>query len=439
MNQRERPSNFFDAHARVREARSKFIQYAEFRYRQFLSDPEQKPHAAACIRFNNWKQCRERFGLRGLEILNQQIEDRLVPELNRRDICARFTDSALVLVLSANHGQRDIEAWARRVLNILGQKPLKLDQHSVGATFSFGLCWFDRRVRGAEEALFDAIHVAEVQADHDENRFRIFQSVKALDEQPGDEEQVFRLVLNSLETNRMRIVFQPLLNAESDNVRYYQAWARLISDSGKEIRARGFLDVVRRAGLLARLDRWTLRRALHFLSADRSAGRDSGRQIRLFINSCLDTFDTRTLQWLEQMLEDHPACRNALIAEFDEFEFSNRKSDAFVLARRLKRLGIHPGISGVGMAGLSRVEAYLTGVDFIRMAPGFADEIDRNPDLTHRFIDLIEAAREHGVRVVMPEMNNEKQIVEFWKLGVDLVQGDYIEHPRELLHSALAE
>lgn len=435
MDQASRPSNFFDAHARVRAARIKFIQYAEFRYRQFLSDPEQKPHAAACIHFNNWSEYLERFGFRGLENLNRQFEERVIPELDHRDICARFSDSTLVLVLAANKGRRDIEAWANRVLEILGSKPLEIEQHTIGATFSFGLCWFDRRVRGAEEALFNAIHVAELQAGQNENRLQVFQPTTAEDERPGDEEQVFKLLVNSLESNRMRIVFQPLLSSDNDGVRYYQVWARLVSDRGKEVRARGFLDVARRAGVLARLNRWTLRRAVHFLATDRN----TGSRIRLFANASIDTFEPRTMQWLEQMLEDHPACRNGLIAEFDEFEFSNRRAEAIDIAASLRRMGMHPGVAGIGAGSLSRAEAFLSHVDFVRMAPGFADQIERDPALGNRFIDLIEAAREHGVRVVMPEMNSERQIVDFWKLGVDLVQGDYIEHPRELLHSALAE
>lgn len=435
MDQTSQSSNFLDAHARVREARIKFLRYAELRYRQFLSDPEQKPHAAACIHFNNWHDCRERFGYRGLETLNQQIEERVLPELDRSDVCARFNDSALVLVMCADRGRQDIETWAKRVLRILGDNPLKLDKHDVGATFSFGLCWFDRRVRGAEEALCDAIEVAEIQAEYNENRLRIFQPARILDDSLGDEEQVLGLVMGALETNRMRIVFQPLLSADSNRLRYYQAWARVISEAGKELRAREFLGALRHSGVLARLNRWTLRRAIHFLAADQH----SDNNIRLFVNVSTDTFDARTVHWLEQMLEEHPACRNTLIVEFDEFDFSNRGTEALDLSGKLERMGIHPGVAGIGAANLTRAQAYLTDVEFIRMAPGFADEIERNPTLTHRFINLIKAAHGHDVRVIMPEMNSERQIVEVWKRGVDLVQGDYIEHPRILLHSALAE
>jgi len=424
-----RPSNFFDAHARIREARTKFLNYAEFRYRQFLSDPEQKPHAVACIHFNNWRQCRERFGFRGLEVLNRQIEERVLPELHSRDVCARFTDSALVLVLTANQDQRDIERWARSLLEILGDASLQLESHVVRATFGLGLCWFDRRVRGAEEALCDAIEMAEMQGEYNENRLRIFQPARTLDEAPGDERQIRRHVMEALETNRMRLVFQPLLSAESDHLRYYQAWARMISRNGEELRARRFLDTVRRRGELARLNRWTLRRATQFLATVRKGG----NRIRLFVNVSMDTLDSRTSDWLERKLEQHAACRNALIAEFDEFDFANRKREVPEMCLRMRTIGVYPAVAGIGANSLSRSRAYLTDVDFMRMAPGFADEIDRNPALVNRFIDLIEAAHEHGVGVVMPELNSERQVVEFWKLGIDLIQGDYIEHPRALL------
>ena len=340
-----------------------------------------------------------------------------------------------MLVLAAKQSTRDIESWARGLLENLGNTSLQVEKHVIRATFGFGLCWFDRRVRGAEEALCDAIEMAEMQGEYNENRLRIFQPAENLDESPDNEQQVRELVMEALETNRMRIVFQPLLSAKSDHLRYYQAWARMISDGGNELRAREFLGIVRRAGELARLNRWTLRHAAHFLSAE-SNGKNL---IRLFVNVSTDTFDAHTWAWLERMLELHTACRNALIAEFDEFDFSNHKSDALELSGRLKTMGIQPAVAGVGAKSLARSKAYLTDIDFIRMAPGFADDIEKNPTLVNRFIDLIEAAHEHGVRVIMPEMNSEPQIVEFWKLGIDLVQGDYIEHPRTLLRSALDE
>lgn len=431
MNETGRASRFLDAHARVRDARTRFLQYAEFRYRQFRADPEQQPHAIVCLHFNDWEACRDRFGFAGLEALNHQIERRVMPRLGSKDICARFGDAELVMVVAADSDKRDVEAWARGLLHAVADEPLNVGQ-PLHTTFSIGLCWFDHRVRSAEEALFDAMHLAGLLAHRGENTFRIYQpDVQPHDARDGD--NVLERIRRSLQTNHMRLVFQPLLAAEAGSLKYAQVWARLLAEDGGEVRARGFIDIARRSGLLARLDRWTLRRTLRMLATDPRAP----ERIRLFINTAIDAFDARTLEWLERTFAQRPHCRHCLIAEFDEFEFASRPRDARRTAETLSELGFGLCLAHVGAENLTRATDALAGIGYLRMSARFPTEMEENPALSGTFIGLIRHAHECGVRIVMPNLEHERDLVEFWKLGVDLVQGDFIEHPRELLRSEL--
>lgn len=420
-------SNFLDAHARVREARGKFLQYAEFRYRQFLSDPEQKPHAVVCVHFNDWIPCRDRFGFAGLEALNHQIERRVIPRLGRKDICARFGDAALLMVVAIDSEKRDIETWTRDLLKALSDEPLNVGQ-PLHVTFSIGLCWFDRRVRSAEEAMFDAMHLSELLANRHENAFRIFRPKKQVSD-TRDGENVVERIRSSLQTNHMRLTFQPLLASDDSGLQYLQVWSRLLTEDGGDVRARGFIDVARRNGLLARLDRWTLRRTVRVLVMDRRAP----ERTRLFVNIALDTIDERTLDWLERTFDQHPHCRHCLIAELDEFECSSRPGLAERVCDQLRELGFGLGLSQIGAENLARASDHLQRFAYLRMSARFSIEMEQDPSLAGSFSELIQRAHEHGVRVVMPSLEDESALVEFWKLGVDLVQGDYIEHPRTLI------
>lgn len=430
---RSRPSNFLDAHARVREARGKFLQYAEFRYRQFLSDPQQRPHAVACLHFNDWEACRDRFGFAGLEALNHQIERRVIPLLGRKDICARFSDASLVMVIAADKDRHGVEERTRRLLEAAAARPLNVGQ-PLEATFSLAMCWFDRRVRSAEEALFDAMHLAELLASRGGNAFRVYQpDMRA--EDTGGAEDVLERIRACLQMNHMRLVFQPLLSADAMSLKYAQVWARLLAADGGEVRARGFIDAARRSGLLARLDRWTLRRTVRMLATDPRAP----ERVRLFVNTALDTFDARTMDWLEQTFRRHPNCRHCLIAELDAFEVASRPDDAERAGAALRELGFGLALAQVGAENLPRAAEALGRFGYIRMSARFAPDLEEDPALGGALIDLIRRSHEHGVRVVMPNLEREQDLVEFWKMGVDLVQGDYIEHPRELLRADLAE
>jgi GGDEF domain-containing protein len=228
----------------VREARGKFLQYAEFRYRQFLSDPQQRPHAVACLHFNDWEACRDRFGFAGLEALNHQIERRVIPLLGRKDICARFSDASLVMVIAADKDRHGVEERTRRLLEAAAARPLNVGQ-PLEVTFSLAMCWFDRRVRSAEEALFDAMHLAELLANRGGNAFRVYQpDMRA--EDTGGAEDVLERIRACLQMNHMRLVFQPLLSADAMSLKYAQVWARLLAADGGRC-ARGASSTLRAA------------------------------------------------------------------------------------------------------------------------------------------------------------------------------------------------
>ncbi|PKL96394.1 MAG: hypothetical protein CVV18_01895 [Gammaproteobacteria bacterium HGW-Gammaproteobacteria-8] len=433
MEEQPKSSNFFDAHARVRRAREKFLNYAQFRYRQFINDPQQQPHAVACVHLNNWQGFRDRFGYAGLERLNHQIEAILLPTLEPRDLCARFSDNALVAILCGEHGSRDPQDWAEQVLQQLAEHSFKVEDTAVSASFSIGLCWFDRRVHNAEEALADATHIAELLSIQGQNQIRQFQPADTAQASSIDDEKMSMLIRNSLDTSQLRVVFQPLIGWDNDQRRCYQAWARLIDDDGRELRAREFLEVARRSGILPRLNRWTLRRAVHFVASDPSLR----QHMQLLLNVSIETFDERSLQWLEQNLRDHPHCRDCLIAEFDEFEFTSRRLESEPLAARLKAAGLRLALSGIGPGNLPRCREHFGRVEFLRMTARLADELDGNPMLESEFIDIIDEAHRHGLQIIMPELSGEEQVVESFKRGVDLIQSDFLEHPRELLRAAI--
>lgn len=433
MDELAKSSNFFDAHARVRRAREKFLNYAQFRYRQFINDPQQQPHAVVCVHLNNWQGFRDRFGYSGLERLNHQIEEVLLPTLSPRDLCARFNDNALVAVLCGEHGSRDPQDWAERALEQLAEQAFEVENVVVGATFSIGLCWFDRRVHNAEEALADATQIAELLAIQGQNQIRQFQPADPEPASTIDDEQMSVLIRNSLDTSQLRVVFQPLVGWASGTLRYYQAWARLIDDSGRELRAREFLDVARRTGILPRLNRWTLRRAVHFVASDPGLH----KRMQLFLNVSIETFDERTLLWLEQNLRDHPHCRDCLIVEFDEFEFTSRRLESEPLAAQLKALGFRLALSGIGPGNLPRSREHFGQTEFLRMTARLAGELAGNPALDNEFAHVVDEAHHRGIQIIMPELAGEEQVVDFFKRGVDLIQSDFFEHPRELLRAAI--
>lgn len=419
-------ARLIDAHAGTRRARRKFLRYAEFRYRQFINDPQQNPHGVACIYFNNWHECRDHFGFDGLETVNGLIEQRALESLAEHDIFLRLADSSLVGVLGPGDGERDIEQWAAGMIDKLTESEYPIGSRWLTASFSIGLCWFDRRVRGAEEALLDAMHLAEQVSERGENQYRLFQPVQAPREELGSDRQLAGQIQRSLQSNHLRMVFQPLLAANDEQALYYQVWARLISNTGKLIPARHFLRVARQYELIGALQRWTLRRSVRYLAT----AADDSPALRLFVNASPEAFSDRMLRWLERVCERHPGIGPCLIAEFEIFDLENRAGETRQATEVLRTLGVRIGLSGINEDHLDHRPTDDVAIDYLRMAPEFAESIEERPELAGDFTAFIKQAHSAEQAVIMPEVDREEQVIEFWKAGVDFIQGDYIQRPK---------
>jgi EAL domain-containing protein (putative c-di-GMP-specific phosphodiesterase class I) len=222
------------------------------------------------------------------------------------------------------------------------------------------------------------------------------------------------------------MVFQPLLAAHPEGGRYYQAWARMISDSGKLVPARHFLEVARRHELIGALQRWSLRRSVHYLATTHGAP----SAVRLFVNVSPEAFSKAMIEWLARIRERHPEVGPRLIAEFEYFDLENRAGETRRRMKLLRELGIRIGVSGIGVKQLGQTLLDEAPVDYLRMAPDFAGALHERAGLAGEFMAFIAHAHRNERAVIMPEVDREEQVIEFWQAGVDFIQGDYIERPQ---------
>jgi len=278
----------------------------------------------------------------------------------------------------------------------------------------------------AEEALLDAMQMAEQLERDGANNYRLFEPVTAAREDLDSDEQLAASVKRALQSNQLRLVFQPLLAAEAEGGHYYQAWVRLISRSGKLVPARAFLDVARKYELLGPLQRWCLRQSLRYLAT----GHGAPSALRLFVNASPEAFSPRMLDYLDRIFRRHPEIPPRLIAEFDRFDLANRQRETQRVMARLREYGVRLGVSGVGEEHFSDTVLDDAPVEFIRLAPGMDQRLRDQPQLAGELMGFLSRAHHQQRSVIMPDVDREDQIIQFWQAGVDFIQGEFIERPR---------
>lgn len=427
----ETGARLIDAFASTRRVRDRFLYYAGKRYEKFLQNPKKPPHGVVCILLNHWREFRDHFGFRVLEDLEDQIEQRVLAGLEEQDFFLKISDSSLIGILAPGSEGRDVDQWARGMLERLTEPSYQIDSRQITPTFSIGFCWFDRRVRDIEEALLDAMQLAEQLSDTASNQFQVFVPDVAPEEELGDEADITDTIRQSLKANRLRLVFQPLLAASSEESRFYQAWPRLISNSGRLIEARHFLKVARRQDLLGALQIWSIKHCLHYLVKIKS----NAPHIRLFVNVSPEAFTDSTMAWLGKAFGRYPDAAPRLIAEFEAFHLEHRVSETLLAIERLRAMGVVMGVNSIARKHLQSRILDEVPVRFLRLGADFAQKLNREEDGFDEFIAFVNRAHLHQRKVIVPDVSEAQQVINFWQSGVDLIQGEYIEKPTTSIDS----
>ena len=227
----------------------------------------------------------------------------------------------------------------------------------------------------------------------------------------------------ALQSDRLHLVYQAIVNVAGAPMPQYQALLRLRDAEGYVHTAAELLPVARRAGLLAALDRWVLERALKLLAEHQR----QTRPLRLFISQSGESLEDRDYPaWIASRLEAHGVRGTRLVLDFRCDDIGSAPRELLRAAPRLRALGVGLCLSGIdrGLQAAQLLDA-LT-LDYIKLAP----EVTAQPGA------LLPIAHARHIAVIAPLIEDSALIHNLRKLGVDCVQGHSLAHPARLLNYA---
>jgi diguanylate cyclase (GGDEF)-like protein/PAS domain S-box-containing protein len=205
---------------------------------------------------------------------------------------------------------------------------------------------------------------------------------------------------------------------------------RMRNDDGSLAAPGAFMPAAERYHLMARVDRWVLRRTLAWMSASRFDGPLQRLAVNLSGQSVADpTFRAWALQSLE---EAGFALCSRLTLEITETVAIARLEEAAEFVRALQRTGAHVALDDFG-AGASTF-GYLKSlpVDYLKIDGQFIRHLltDRLDQAAVKcFVDVAHAV---GVKTVAEHVETEEVLARLRKLGVDFAQGYLLHRPEPL-------
>jgi diguanylate cyclase (GGDEF)-like protein/PAS domain S-box-containing protein len=349
----------------------------------------------------------------------------LKEHLNAKDVAGRFGGVSFLVLLERGN-ERDVEAWSEQLIAKCGKLVVRIGQKSMNLTCTAGLSVVTPSGANLDATIADAVDACRkgrgrggnqsVTSDKADNDARV---------QSYDKVWV-KHIKAALMENRFRLVQQPVASLQGEDASMFDVLVRMIDTQGKEVLPAEFISAAERNDLLKNIDRWVVGASLSF-AAQRKPG-------CLFVRLSKDTIrDGSFLDWLDNHVRANRADPSRLCFQIPEAAAASQVNEAAKLASNLRNRGFRFALDafGSGRDPVGLLNSF--PLDFIKIDGAIVQSLAADADQQMKVKGFVEAADKRKVQTIAERVENANTMAVLWQLGVQFIQGYFINAPEEVV------
>ena len=296
----------------------------------------------------------------------------------------------------------------------------------INVSASIGMVQFPQHGRDAVDLMAKVDAAMFAAKDGGRGRATFFDEQKMARERIGSQLAWKNMLLEALKDDSLALVFQPIAAVVDGTVHHYEALVRMRDEKGVLLSPDNFIPMAEQFGIIGRIDRAVISKALRHLAALPERYSQAGIAINL---SGLSVGQQDVLQFIESELEDSGVAPARVTFEVTETAACENLNEAIEFISRIRQLGCKVSLDdfGVGFSSFSYLKHLK--VDTLKIDGSFIREIDSNRDDQVLVKALVDVARGLGIRTIAEFVESEHAFEVLGRLGVDYVQGYFVGKP----------
>jgi diguanylate cyclase (GGDEF)-like protein/PAS domain S-box-containing protein len=380
------------------------------------------------INIDSFSRTRTEVGISNADLILGDLATlirQLVPD---EHTLARFGDDVITMLF--NEGDKEIATeLAEKLKNEVEAHVSEISGKSYQQTISIGLSLISENTPSAEEIVSRA-HRAQTEVSQG-NGVNFFKTEKVQVGEDGKtltSDNIKQMVRTAIESNALRLMFQPIISLHGDDDEQFEVLLRLIDPDGNEIMPGQFLGPAEDAGLLEKLDRWVILQSIKLLSQHRA----NGSKARLFINLTHRSISDETfLPWMSVALKAARLTSDAIIFQIHENDATSYIKQATKFAKGAAELHCKTSINHFGCSlNPFNLLKHLTP-DYVKLDGSFAQEIEDDEDKKEELLEMVKSLQSTGVLTAISGVESPTVLQTLWMSGMNFIQGFYISPPLE--------
>ncbi|HLY51678.1 MAG TPA: EAL domain-containing protein, partial [Steroidobacteraceae bacterium] len=335
----------------------------------------------------------------------------------------------LFLVLLERGNENDISAWSEQLLTRVQKHIMRVRDKAVSVTCTVGLSTVSPGRADLDAVVADALDACRkgsarggnqsVTSDHADTESRVMSYDKVW----------VKHIKAALMENRFRLVQQPIASLRGEDPEMFDVLVRMIDTQGKEVLPSEFMAAASRNDLMKNIDRWVVGASLSFAAQKRPEC--------LFVRLARETVKDETfLDWLDNHLRSSRAEPKHLCFQVTEESAATYLTQVKALAGALRERRFRFALEsfGGGRDSLGMLEA--VPLDFVKIDGAVIQGLAADPQLQQRVRALVEAAAKRSVQTIGERVEDANTMAVLWQLGVQYIQGYFVNQPEEVVLSA---
>jgi diguanylate cyclase (GGDEF)-like protein len=358
------------------------------------------------------------FGFDVADAVISDIAGRIRCRQRAGDIFGRFSGNKFGLILK-NCTIDDMNIAAERFLAGIRDEVVPTRSGPVSVTASIGAVGVPRHARSTDEAINRAHETLDGAKRRRAGSFAMWRPNVERDAQRRVNIRVTDEIVTALNERRIVMAFEPVVQAASRDLAFYECLIRMERDDGRVLLAPDIVPVAERLGLIRLVDH----RVLELVVAE-LAGAPA---VELSLNISPDT--TMDPDWwasIESLMRAHPGVAERLIVEITETVAIQDLDDLRGFVTRLKNYGSRIAIDDFGAGYTSFRNLRELGVDIVKIDGAFVQNIARSADDRAFVQTLIDLARRLQIKTVAEWVQDEEAAGLLRDWGCDYIQGRLI-------------
>jgi diguanylate cyclase (GGDEF)-like protein len=353
--------------------------------------------------------------------------DALIDVVRSPDSVWRFSGSKFAVILR-DCSDADVRIACLRFRETLTNKIFDTCAGPVSITASVGAVMIPRHATTRDEAKMYAL-VAVDEARKDRWRaYSLYEPDTLRDRERIDEALAGQSVIAAIAENRLKLVYQPIISAQTREISFYEALVRIEDKDGSLIDAKDFICAAEKLGLVRLVDHKTLALAFEtLLNSD----------VTLSINISGDTcHDPAWLSTLSTGLEAHPELSDRLIVEITESHVAIHTEEIREFIEAVRSMGIKVAIDDFGAGYTAFKTLKNLPFDIIKIDGEYGRQMTSDPRDQVFVRSLVSIAQALGAKTVVEWVDNgdTADLLAAW--NVDYLQGFGMGRPMVSLAEA---